>query len=49
MYGVLFQIEALIIISENAYLPQFSFWIPRVLTEIYFVWIVLNHAKISLY
>ena len=25
--------------------PQFSFWIPRVLTKIYFLRIVLNHAK----
>ena len=29
--------------------PQFSFWIPRVLTKIYFLRIVLNRAKISLY
>ena len=27
--------------------PQFSFWIPRVLTKIYFLRIVLNCAKIS--
>ena len=27
--------------------PQFSFWIPRVLTKIYFLRIVLNRAKIS--
>ena len=25
--------------------PQFSFWIPRVLTKIYFLRIVLNRAK----
>ena len=25
--------------------PQFSFWIPRVLTKIYFHWIVPNRAK----
>ena len=29
--------------------PQFSFWIPRVLTKIYFLRIVLNRAKISLF
>ena len=29
--------------------PQFSFWIPRVLTKIYFLLIVLNREKISLY
>ena len=29
--------------------PIFSFWIPIVLTKIYFLRIVLNHAKISLY
>ena len=29
--------------------PQFSFWIPRVLTKIYLLRIVLNRAKISLY
>ena len=29
--------------------PQFSFWIPRVVTKIYFHRIVLNRAKISLY
>ena len=29
--------------------PQFSFWIPRALTKIYFLQIVLNHAKIPLY
>ena len=29
--------------------PIFSFWIPMVLTKIYFLRIVLNHAKISLY
>ena len=28
----------------NGY-PQFSFWIPRVLTKIYFLRIVLNRAK----
>ena len=27
--------------------PQFSFWIPKVLTKIYFLRIVLNRAKIS--
>ena len=26
--------------------PQFSFWIPRVLTKMYFLRIVLNRAKI---
>ena len=35
---------------KNAWLPQFLFfWIPRVLTKIYFFQIVLNCAKISLY
>ena len=29
--------------------PQFSFWIPRVLTKIYFLRIALNRAKRSLY
>ena len=29
--------------------PIFSFWIPMVLTKIYFLRIVLNRAKISLY
>ena len=29
--------------------PQFSFWIPRVLTKIYLLRIVLNCVKISLY
>ena len=29
--------------------PQFSFWILRLLTKIYFIRIVLNRAKISLY
>ena len=29
--------------------PQFSFWIPRVLTKTYFLRIVLNRAKISLH
>ena len=29
--------------------PQFSFWIPQVLTKIYFFQVVLNRAKISLY
>ena len=29
--------------------PQFPSWIPRVLTKIYFLRIVLNRAKISLY
>jgi len=28
---------------------QFSFWIPRALTKIYFLQIVLNRAKIFLY
>ena len=27
--------------------PQFSFWIPKVLTKIYFLRIVLNRTKIS--
>ena len=29
--------------------PQFSFWIPKVLTKIYFPRIVSNRAKIFLY
>jgi len=29
--------------------PIFSFWIPMVLTKIYFLRIVLNRTKISLY
>ena len=29
--------------------PIFAFWIPMVLTKIYFLRIVLNRAKISLY
>ena len=43
MYGVLSQIETQI--SKMRGYPQFSFWIPRVLTKIYFLRIVL----ISLY
>ena len=35
-------------IHDNNYY-QFSFRISRVLTNIYFLWIVLNRAKISLY
>ena len=36
-------------LSEMHGYPQFSFWIPIVLTKTYFLGIVLNRAKISLY
>ena len=42
MHGVLSQIEA------YGY-PIFYFWIPMVLTKIYFLWIVLDRAKISVF
>ena len=48
MYGVLSQIEAELSL-KNVWLPKFYFWIPRVLPKIYFLRIVLNRAKISLY
>ena len=36
-------------LSKMGGYPIFSFWIPMVLTKIYFVQIVLNRTKISLY
>ena len=47
MYGILSQIEAQLFLKNASLLPIF-FWIPRVLTKIYFLRIVLNRAKISL-
>ena len=44
MYGVLSQIETYL--SKMRSCPQFSFWIPRVISKIYFLRIVLNHANI---
>ena len=48
MYGVVSQTEAQLSLKMHGY-PQFSFWTPRVLTKIYFLRMVLNRAKISLY
>ena len=48
MYGILSQIEAKLSL-KNSRLPQFYFWIPRVVTKTYFFKIFLNRAKISLY
>ena len=36
-------------LSKTHGYPLFSFWIPMVLTKIYFLPIVLNHTKIALY
>ena len=41
MYGILSQIEAQLFLKNAWFLPIF-FWIPRVLTKIYFLRIVLN-------
>ena len=49
MYGVLSQIELFNYLSKMHGYPQFSFWIPRLLTKIYLLQIVLNRAKVSLY
>ena len=49
MYGVFFQIEALLSPKNSWLPPQFSFWIQKALAKFCFLHIVFNRAKIFMY